>query len=64
MTDDEMQDVMETYGAVVYDSNSSVWGLWCSSQGGFYITYTSIRAMQLDVYKVMLSESLRIENGL
>ncbi len=60
----EMQRVMQTYGSIVFDSNSEVWGLWCSAQGGFYITYTSIITMYADVYKVILSESLRIENGI
>jgi len=62
--DPEMEKVMETYGRLAFDSTSNVWGLWCSAQGGFYITYTTIKAMHIDVYKVILSESLRIENGI
>jgi len=59
----EMRKVLQTYGAIVFDSNSDVWGLWCSSQGGFYITYSTMEAMYMDVRKVMLSESDRVSRG-
>lgn len=64
MNDADMREVVRTYGGLAFDSNSGLWGLWCESHGGFYITYTNMETMYDNVQKVMLSESTRVSEEL
>lgn len=61
--DNISKKIIRTYGDIVFDPDTKIWGLWCSAQGGFYISYTRIDLMYKDIHKIMLSESGRIEKG-
>ncbi len=59
-----MAEIMRTYGGLRSDyyGLDNGWGIWCSSEGGFYISYTSIEAMYENIMIVMLGEVEQVED--
>lgn len=53
---------MRSYGNLVMDAQSGIWGIWCTAGDGFYISYSSMENMYQDIKEVVLGEVQRIEN--